>query len=196
MKRLPSHIYTGETIIPFVFGENNKISEANMAKWIWYPGDFELYHSMLVHNRREKRGMYYSPMWRVDSPHRNMRFYKIAVLEKPEHIKVVSHIADTELVVNGTKMPTNSDITLGPGKNFIKISVFSQDTFPYVYCEGETFASDESWMTATFGEGDCHVGTNEMYCLPEDDPAVFLPFTKPSHLLRIHLWILSRRSYF
>ena len=144
-----------------------------MAKWIWYPGDFELYHSMLLHNRREKRGMYYSPMWRVDSPHRNMRFYKIAVLEKPEHFKVVSHIADTELVVNGTKMPVNSDITLEPGKNFIKISVFSQNTFPYVYCEGETFASDESWMTATFGEGDCHVGTNEMYISPEDDPAVF-----------------------
>lgn len=55
-----------------------------MANWMWYPDDFELYHAMLVHNRRERRGDYYSPMWRVDAPHRNVRLYKIVELEKSE----------------------------------------------------------------------------------------------------------------
>ncbi|MBQ9511204.1 MAG: hypothetical protein IJR55_05885 [Clostridia bacterium] len=144
-----------------------------MAKWIWYPGDFELYHAMLVNNRREKRGMFYSPMWRVDAPNRNMRFYKIAVLEKPEFIRVIANSPDTELVINGTKHPINEKIKLEPGRNFIKVSVFAPATFPCVYCEGETFASDESWMTATFGAGDKNVGTNEMYISPDDDPTVF-----------------------
>ena len=29
----------------------------NKAKWIWYPGDFEIYHSNLLHERREERGV-------------------------------------------------------------------------------------------------------------------------------------------
>ena len=26
------------------------------GRWIWYPGDFELYHNMLLHSRREEKG--------------------------------------------------------------------------------------------------------------------------------------------
>lgn len=55
------------------------------SKWIWYGGDFEIYHAMKQNLRREQYGVgTYVPMWRIDMPRPTALFYKIAVLEKEE----------------------------------------------------------------------------------------------------------------
>ena len=67
------------------------------AKWIWHPGDFELYHSMHLHNRRTKFGLYYPPMWRIDAPHSNVLLYRIVNLEKTENMLLaVSYVITGE----------------------------------------------------------------------------------------------------
>ena len=38
------------------------------ARWIWYPGDFEIYHNMQLHSRREERGLHYPCMWHSPRP--------------------------------------------------------------------------------------------------------------------------------
>ena len=64
-----------------------------MAKWMWYPGSLELYHGMLLHNRRthaktykngEVLSNYYYPMWRVDSPRHNASLFKEATIIEGE----------------------------------------------------------------------------------------------------------------
>lgn len=128
------------------------------AKWIWHYGDFEIYHAMRVNGRREQYGLLCHPaMWRVDAPHTQIRLYKRAVLDKPETLTVT---------LNGDGMITDRAddgehrynpgevIPLAPGNHFIQINMQKYGGLPAAYCEGETFASDETWRSAAFGEGD------------------------------------------
>ena len=133
------------------------------SKWIWKPGDFELYHSMLLHNRRTFQGLYYPPMWRVDAPDRNVMLYKKAELEQTETLTVYANTKQASFLVNGTRYPIGATVTLEPGKHFIKLSGYKPDGFPAFYCVGDSFASDESWRFASFGARDAHAGTNDMY---------------------------------
>lgn len=145
-----------------------------MAKWMWYPDDFELYHAMLVNNRREMHGKYYSPMWRVDAPHRNVRLYKIVELEESEEFFAKANDGTIlEIIVNGVRYLGPARITLAPGRNFIKLSAFKDGGLPAIWCEGEHFASGEGWKLASFGMGDEPAGTSDMYDSPDDNPEIF-----------------------
>ena len=143
------------------------------SKWIWHPGDFELYHSMLLHNRRTVGGEYYAPMWRVDAPHSNVLLYKIAILEKPETVTVYANTKNASFLVNGVRQSLGKPVTLEAGKNFIKISGFKDGGFPAFYCVGDTFASDETWKVGSWGAKDLPAGTNEMYTELTDNPEIF-----------------------
>ena len=37
-----------------------------MAKWMWYPGDYECYHSLLLHGRRDEYDWKHPAFWRLD----------------------------------------------------------------------------------------------------------------------------------
>ncbi len=143
------------------------------SKWIWHPGDFELYHSMLLHNRRTLASEYYPPMWRIDPIHSTVILYKIAVLEKPEELTVYSNTKESIVLVNGVRHSIGKKITLEPGRNFVKISAFKNGGIPAFYCVGDTFASDETWKLASFGGKDLPAGTNEMYTEITDNPEIF-----------------------
>ena len=143
------------------------------SKWMWVPGDFELYHSMLVHNRRTIDTFYYSPMWRVDAPHRNLFLYKIADIDAPETIAFYANTADASMLVDGTRYPAGVTVTLDAGHHFIKVFAFKDGGFPAAYCVGDTFASDETWSHGSFGMGDMPAGTNEMYTALSDNPEIF-----------------------
>ncbi len=143
------------------------------SKWIWKTGDFELYHSMLLHNRRTYQGLYYPAMWRVDGPTHNVTLYKKAELEQSETITVYANTAQASVMINGVRCPIGKTITLEPGRHFIKLSGYKPDGFPAFYCIGESFASDESWRYASFGAKDTFVGTNDMYTELSDNPEIF-----------------------
>lgn len=143
------------------------------SKWIWHPGDFELYHSMLLHNRRTKFGVYYPPMWRVDAPHRNVLLYKIVMLEKPEILTVYANTKDASFLVNNARYPVGTTVTLEPGRNFIKLTAHKDGGFPAFYCVGESFASDETWKLGSWGAKDLPAGTSDMYTELSDNPEIF-----------------------
>ncbi len=143
------------------------------SKWIWHPGDFELYHSMLLHNRRTKFGVYYSPMWRIDAPHSNVLLYRVINLEKPEEFTAYANTKDASFLVNGARYPMGTTVTLQPGRNFIKCMAYKPSGFPAVYCVGEHFASDETWKIGSWGAKDLPAGTNDMYTALSDNPEIF-----------------------
>ena len=39
-----------------------------MGQWIWKFGDFEIYHNLLVHNRRQQYGYPEPPVWKLYTP--------------------------------------------------------------------------------------------------------------------------------
>ena len=85
------------------------------SKWIWYPGDFELYHSTLLHNRRrtgntyknlntdkvETVSAYHYPMWRVDGPRRNVSLYKWAKITEKETVEFFANTDTATMSING-----------------------------------------------------------------------------------------------
>lgn len=144
------------------------------AKWIWAPKAFELYHGMLVHNRRTIGGTYHPPMWRVDAPSRNLFLYKTAVLEKEETLVFHANTKDAAIRVNGSEWyPEGSTVTIPAGKVMIKANAYKDGGFPAFYIEGDTFASDESWKLGSYGLVDAPAGTNDMYTELSDNPEVF-----------------------
>lgn len=143
------------------------------TKWIWYYGDFELYHAREMMNRREVRGLYYPPMWRVDGVHQNLFVYKIATLDAPETMRVYSNGGDVSVTVNGARFDPAKPIKLEAGRNFVKINVYKPSGLPALYIEGDTFASDESWRVGSYGALDCRAGTSEHYTKKTDDPEKF-----------------------
>lgn len=143
------------------------------SKWMWVPGDFELYHSMLAHNRRTIGGCYYSCMWRVDAPTRNLFLYKVAELDKPETVTFYANTKDSCILADDIRYPSGSTVTLKPGRQMVKVFAYKDGGLPAVYCVGDTFASDETWSHGSFGGGDLPAGTNEMYTELSDNPEVF-----------------------
>jgi len=44
------------------------------GKWIWYPGDFDIWHSLLLHSRRYERGVHIPCQWNLPTPFPNVSF--------------------------------------------------------------------------------------------------------------------------
>lgn len=143
------------------------------SKWIWHPGDFELYHSMKLHNRRTKFGVYYAPMWRIDAPHSNVLLYRRIDLKHPETITVYANTKDASFLVNNVRYPLGTTVHLEPGRNFIKLMGYKDGGFPAFYCVGDSFASDETWKIGSWGSRDLPAGTNDMYTELSDNPEIF-----------------------
>lgn len=143
------------------------------SKWIWNPDAFERYHGMLVHNRRTVSGTYCPPMWRVDSPSGNLFLYKVAVLEKPETVTMYANTECATIIVDGKRYHAGEKVTVPEGRQMIKVNAFKESGFPAIYVEGDTFASDETWLHGSYGGKDVRAGTNDMYTDISDNPEIF-----------------------
>lgn len=157
------------------------------AKWIWHPGAFELYHSMLLHNRRtsartykegelkgKTKSVYYAPMWRVDGPCHNAELEKTATIEKTEEIEFLANTEFAYIVVDGKKYPPNTKLVLEKGTHTVVLGGFKKESFPAFYVKGDVFKSDRSYMTCNSNnQPNRHAGQSQMYCDPCDNVEIF-----------------------
>lgn len=44
--------------------------------WIWHYGDYEIFHMMKLHLRREERGYHRPPFWKISTPYVTVKFKK------------------------------------------------------------------------------------------------------------------------
>lgn len=166
--------------------------------WIWHPGAFELYHSLLLHNRRTsaktvfengvkvRKSVYYPPMWRADGPFRNAELSKTATINKEETIELFSNTEDCAIRVDGKKYPKNTKITLAPGEHTLELMGFKRESFPAFYIKGDVFKTDRTWITCNNNlEPNRHAGWSALYTDPADNVEAFkfeyermLPLTK------------------
>ena len=154
-----------------------------MAKWIWKFGDFEKYHSMLVHSRRQAYGHIEPPVWKLYRPEAAVRFTKTVETEGGT-FRVKANGDCTVSLFTGEYNPERGDyekkcgngplIELPAGKYRIEIRVVNTLTLPAVYVDGAV-ESDGSWYADDITNDWQPAGSSPLFADPERTPDVF-PF--------------------
>ena len=163
------------------------------AVWIWYPGDFELYHGMLQNFQREERGYGWPAYWKMDDWRKNIRFFRTYRVNEPTSFVVygrgVGHVK-----VNEKKYAFGQPVALKKGEHLIEVFIGNRTGLPCIYAEeipaaehagieheaavpggakdspaGDRICSDSTWMADDFLES-VPVGTSSLYTEKEQDP--------------------------
>ncbi len=146
----------------------------SQAKWIWYNGDFELYHSIKLHSRREEYGCEYPTFWSLSSPYPNASFAKVYHADEAHTVRVVTpHKA--YVTIDDRRYPVNTDIEVAAGDHGIRIVMLAVDGFPTLYINSPCLVTDETWVCDHLGGPAIPVGCEPAYTSPADDPRIF-PF--------------------
>lgn len=144
MKRLVTCFF----ILFTVFLDLNAQQKDN-ATWIWYPGDFEVWLSNDMQNRRTERETFFPPFWKMDSHYVLVEFNKEFDLPADEEIRIVAE-GKYNVKINGKMLPGMPEkVSLKKGRQKINIKVYNQAYVPALYVSGETVKTDKDWL-ATF----------------------------------------------
>lgn len=149
-----------------------------MAKWIWKFGEFEIYHNLLVHNRRQQYGYAEPVVWKLYTPEPVIHFRKeVDTMGGTFCVHACGNSSVTVIDMDGNeaKYGGKKEITLDPGKYTISIRVGNMHTFPCLYVDG-VIVSDESWEADDFGQNWTKAACYDCFCDPEHTPEVF-PFS-------------------
>lgn len=116
------------------------------ATWIWYPGDFEIWLSNNMQNRRTDRETFFPVFWKIDSHYPLVDFHK--EFQLPEAEEVVIYVEGKYNVkLDGQPFEgTPVKIRVPAGKHKINIKVFNQASPPAIYVKGKTILSDNTWL--------------------------------------------------
>lgn len=141
-----------------------------MSQWIWRFGEFEIYHNMILHQRRQQYGFTEPAVWKIYAPEPVVRFRKTVVTEGGSF--TVKACGDHSLTVideqnsriegahytGVRKYGGRNKIELRSGKYTIEIRVSNSETFPCIYVDG-VIESDETWMADDMSNDWTPVGT-------------------------------------
>lgn len=156
-----------------------------MSKWIWKFGEFEIYHNILVHDRRQQYGYTETPVWKIYACDPVVCFYKSTYTSGGRiHIYAKGNFI-TEILFLDEKMRSNNpaalqkyegapEIDLPEGNIKIMIRVSNHETFPSIYVTGDV-VTDETWTASDLAEKPSPVGYSPYYTKIDDNPEIF-PF--------------------
>ena len=115
-----------------------------MAEWIWYPGEYELYHSILLHARRQEFGADYPCFWLLPSIYPNVEFHKDFDCKKNGSFKLYTN-GKGYLLLDGVRYPANAEVKYEAGKHHLTALVTKTDGLPAAFMEGDEIYTDGSW---------------------------------------------------
>ena len=144
--------------------------------WIWYPGDFELYHAMKQNFSRVERGFGWPAFWKSEGFRNRVAFRRTYELKQETSFTVFSNAIGHVLVTweNGEKKyPFGKKITVGPGKVKVSIHAGCVEAFPCAYVQGEVIHSDKTWMAEDYSQPLVPVGVCKYFTKPEQKPTVW-----------------------
>ena len=145
------------------------------AKWIWYYGDFEIYHSLLLHSRREQYGHDYPSMWSIPAPHPTVSYRINYHSDEPDTLRLVCHHKAFLEVDGKFRYPANSDAVIPAGDHRVRIDVIATSGLPAIYLDSKYLVTDESWTVDDLALPVSPVGCWEVFDSPNQNPEVF-PF--------------------
>ncbi len=118
----------------------------NKSKWIWYPGDFEIWIGNIFNNRRTERGAIFPPFWKQDSHYPMVEFSTKTDLKIPEQITIYVE-GEYNVAIDGVKVFGMPEfVTIPEGEHLLNIKVINQSTPPAIYVSGETIFSNSDWL--------------------------------------------------
>lgn len=144
----------------------------NGAKWIWYPGDFEIYHALNLNLRREEGEFKWPAFWKLDDCYHNVRFKKNVVLNNSEDILCITN-GEGHIQIDGEKLPLKRTIQLAEGEHEIIVAISKSDGLPSIYIEGDSIVSDSSWLANYYAKDWVPAGCNHMYLTKDSNPEIF-----------------------
>ncbi len=116
------------------------------ATWIWYPGDYEVWLSNDMQNRRTERETFFPPFWKMDSHYVLVEFHKEFDLPADEEIFIYAE-GKYNVKINGKMQPgMPSQLKLKKGKQKINIKVYNQRNTPALYIKGKNVYTDNTWL--------------------------------------------------
>lgn len=157
-----------------------------MAKWIWYPGDYEIYHGMCQNFDREERGYFWPAYWKIDDCRHLVKFSATYDLKEETQIKV--SVQGTGYVAikweiprrpgvyfnfEEKKYPLEQTITCPAKKITVEVVVGNKEGLPCVFVEGDIIFSDDNWMAEDFINSPLPTGCSEMYTKCSQNPMHF-----------------------
>lgn len=150
------------------------MGDVNMREtyWIWYPGDFELYHGMKQNFSRIERGYGWPAFWKSEGFRNRVTFRRSYELKEQTEFVVYSR-ATGYILVGDKKYPFGKNIIAGPGKTDISVHVGCIEAFPSIYVEGKEIFSDKRWMAEDYSHPPVHAGTCKYFTGPKQDPTVW-----------------------
>ena len=149
----------------------------SQAKWIWLNGDFELYHSVQLHTRREEYSCDCPPFWRLSPPSPNACFTTTYHADEADTFRAVSPHRGY-IAIDDVRYPFNKDITIPAGDHTVSVMMIAGEGFPCLYINSRYLVTDESWTgdwkaDHRMMETAVPVGCEPAYTEPTDDPRVF-----------------------
>ena len=119
------------------------------SRWIWYPGDFEIYHSMQLHSRREEFGVEYPAMWGLAAVYPRVAFSKDFESDRNGYVKIHAN-GKAYVMLDGKRFAREVDIPVCAGKHKIEVHITREDGgLPAIFCESDLLISDKSWGSST-----------------------------------------------
>lgn len=138
------------------------------ARWLWYPGDFEIRQGLLQNFSREERGYDWPAYWNIDDCHKNIKFKRFYNLHQTTSF-IVYAVGQGYVEVNEKKYPLNSEIICHPGNNKVRVFVGNSVGLPSIYIEGEIIKSDIGWLASNFIE-EFPAGWSKLYLKRDVNP--------------------------
>lgn len=154
-----------------------------MAQWIWKFGEFEAYHNILVHSRRQQYGYNEPAVWKL-YPCEAMVFFRHRFVTEGGVFRVRANgnysiitwpAAQGEQGPGRVQWGAPETVTLGPGEYEIEIRVFNSTTFPCLYVDG-IIESGAHWLADDHTQSWQNAGCYEAFCDPDATPEIF-PFS-------------------
>ncbi len=119
---------------------------AQKATWIWYPGDYDIWLSNKMQNRRTERGAFYPPFWRLYSHYNLVDFYKKYDLPEGDEVEIFVE-GDYNVKIDGKLVSGRpGKVSIPGGKHELHLKVYNQVAVPSIFVRGKQVVSDGSWM--------------------------------------------------
>ena len=111
--------------------------------WIWHFGDYEIYHFMKLHSRRQEFGADYPAFWQTFTPYVSIKLNKHVETEEGY---LIAHANGFGYIhVDNVRHPCEVKIPLSKGKHYLSAVISNPGGLPALYIESDVCASDGSW---------------------------------------------------
>lgn len=151
----------------------------NICYWIWYPGDFELYHAMKQNFSRIERGYGWPAFWKSEGFRNRVVFRKEYHIEETTTFCVYSK-AVGYVLAGEQKYPFGKTITCAPGTVRISVHAGCIEAFPSIYIKGDMIYSDGRWQVEDYANPPVKAGYSGYFTEETKDPS---------------LWAYSEKTY-